>query len=359
MSTEMQKIKAIKAKYLAKLFKMANVVSVGIGFKKYESTGEIFLDRIVIVVGVSQKIRLIDLDPKDIIPYNLDGIQTDVVQVGEIRALQTPDPKTKLRPAPGGCSIGNVLVTAGTMTCKVLRDDEALILSNAHILVPDPTLSETDETNIVQPGTYDGGTEPEDHIGSLIDYVTVEPIVAESECTLSRATAWLLNGISSLLRRQTRFLPMAVDLRMNIVDAALCKPENADDVGPEVIGIGVPIGSVPAVLGMQVTKSGRTTGLTKGVVTQVDVTTSVGYGGGKMAMFTDQIIITGDDEVPFSRGGDSGSGVFYALADGPAICGLLFAGNDQENVTIANQFLRVEEALNIHIHEKENEVNNQ
>jgi hypothetical protein len=90
-------------------------------------------------------------------------------------------------------------------------------------------------------------------------------------------------------------------------------------------------------LGMAIRKSGRTTGLTAGEVTQVDVTVNVQYGAGRTARFTDQLM-TG----PMSQGGDSGSAVVDAEN---RLVGLLFAGSDSS--TIINRIEHVVAELDL------------
>jgi hypothetical protein len=81
---------------------------------------------------------------------------------------------------------------------------------------------------------------------------------------------------------------------------------------------------------MVVQKTGRTTGHTKGKITQMYATVRVGYPGGS-ALFEDQLIISPENNgQPFSQPGDSGSLVLCGLNP----VGLLFAGSD--TITIVN-----------------------
>ena len=85
-----------------------------------------------------------------------------------------------------------------------------------------------------------------------------------------------------------------------------------------------------AVPGMRVIKSGRTTGLTTGIVTATRVNgTQVNYGtriAPRIATFNDTIQIVSDvDGKPFSAPGDSGS-VILDLETGRPVA-LLFAGD--------------------------------
>ena len=103
------------------------------------------------------------------------------------------------------------------------------------------------------------------------------------------------------------------------------------------------IGSNPIepALGMLVGKTGRTTQLTQGRITAVNVTVNVNYGGGRVGHFRDQFSVragSGD----FSAGGDSGS-VVWEWAAGLRPCGLLFAGGG--GTTFCNRITRVLAAL--------------
>ena len=80
---------------------------------------------------------------------------------------------------------------------------------------------------------------------------------------------------------------------------------------------------------MPVTKSGRTTGVTRGTITAVGVNAvQVNYGTPTnliVATFNDTIEIVGDDGRPFSGPGDSGSVILETSTGRPV--GLLFAGD--------------------------------
>ena len=88
---------------------------------------------------------------------------------------------------------------------------------------------------------------------------------------------------------------------------------------------------------MAIQKSGRTTGLTKGEILQVDAMVTVQYGDGKTALFVDQIM-AGE----MCSGGDSGSVV---LDMDKNLIGLLFAGS--ETSTIINSIQHVYELLEL------------
>ena len=125
----------------------------------------------------------------------------------------------------------------------------------------------------------------------------------------------------------------------NQVDGALARPVSSDMVADEILELGAVTGEREAELGMEVKKSGRTTGLTTGTVQLLDASVQVGYGGEKIALFTNQILTTN-----MSQGGDSGS--LLVDAEGNRAVGLLFAGSDQ--VTIHNPIGVVKDALKFH-----------
>lgn len=333
-----ESLKPIRKKYANTLANLPNVISVGIGYKTVKGAKT---DTLAIIVGVQIKLPESLLQPQDVVPQDLEGVPTDVVQVGRIEVIppRAPVPRGKrIRPVKPGYSIGNKEITAGTLGCIVYRDGAPYFLSNAHVFVPDPTKPEAAIHDIIQPGAYDGGTHPEDWVASLKEYAHIQAISSLSECPVSTGLVLALNILSQkILRRESFFWAGASKQIANLIDAAIAIP--VTDFELEVEGIGVPTGMVEAELGMPVIKSGRTTEVTVGKVTQVDMTTAVGYGNMNLAVFDDQIAIQGDDEQPFCQGGDSGSVVFQKETSD--LCGLLFAGSETENLTIVNRMQNV------------------
>lgn len=82
---ELERLRTVKAAYEAELMGKANVVGVGIGFRQraWEMSGEP-----AIIVMVTHKVPLSELDPDDVIPRELEGVLVDVQAVGKLRALQ-------------------------------------------------------------------------------------------------------------------------------------------------------------------------------------------------------------------------------------------------------------------------------
>ncbi|MGQ9708880.1 MAG: hypothetical protein ACUVXE_00180 [Anaerolineae bacterium] len=85
--SEVARIRAVKAAHEAELMRKANVVGVGIGLRQRNGqyTGEL-----AIVVSVTHKVLLDELDPGDVIPREIDGVPVDVQAVGALRALDAP-----------------------------------------------------------------------------------------------------------------------------------------------------------------------------------------------------------------------------------------------------------------------------
>jgi uncharacterized Rossmann fold enzyme len=73
----------IKSRYERRLLKLANVVGVGVGLK--EIAGQL-TDQVAIIANVTQKKPLSELSARDVVPTELDGVVTDVQEVGYIKA---------------------------------------------------------------------------------------------------------------------------------------------------------------------------------------------------------------------------------------------------------------------------------
>lgn len=349
----------------------ANVVGVAVGNKgdKTQAEGEA-----AVVVLVEKKLPLAALSATDVIPKQLDGIRTDVYEVGYLRAHETP--RDRFRPTiPSGVSIGHFKITAGTLGTIVTdrNTGEKLILSNNHVLANSNDAAKGD--NILQPGPADGGQNPADMIAHLerfipLQYIgdpeptpgpgpgplppTPDPGEDAGGCLLILANIInLISNASGSSQRLTTISQQAVAPAVtpaptpvtmigaqavtNLVDGALAKPVDPGLFSGEIRGIGMVSGSKPVTLGMGIRKSGRTTDLTTGTVTLLNAIINVAYGA-KTARFSGQVIST-----PMSQGGDSGS----LIVDGTenTAVGLLFAGSPQ--ATIFTPISMVLDALQI------------
>jgi hypothetical protein len=303
-----------------------NLVGMGYGVKW---TDGVPTGKPALLALVSQKIDPDDLLESDLIPEKIDGMQTDVLAVGELFAFQAEPVlevgaqalARKARPASGGYSVGHVKITAGTIgTCVYDQigtpgnpsgiPRQYYILSNNHVLANSNSASPGDP--ILQPGPIDGGVDPADRIATLDRFV---PITFDPPVPLAR--------------------------HRNLVDAALAVGE-FHDLKREVHWVGHLTGwrkRAEINVGLEVQKTGRTTSFTTGRVTAVGATVIVNYGNGRVARFRDQIFTTA-----MSAGGDSGS--IVADRDNKAV-GLLFAGSRM--ATVLNHIQHVRKLLEIEI----------
>jgi hypothetical protein len=263
-----------------------------------------------IIVLVEEKQRKSGVGKRDLVPAEISGVPTDVMEVGKIEALVF---NAKTRPALPGFSIGHHAITAGTFGC-VVRDirhrvpqpgeGDYLILSNNHVLA-DINAGKPGDL-ILQPGPFDGGLFPSDAVAILERF---EPIVL------------------------TQFAGPGY----NLVDAAVARPSHSRNLTASIIGAIMPLGVDQARVGTFVIKAGRTTQVTVGIVIAVNATVAVGYGSAGSGLFQHQILTT-----TLAAGGDSGS---LLMDRGLKAAGLLFAGSSR--ITIYNHIADVEAALGV------------
>jgi len=333
----------VKELHKWELLSKPNVVMVATGPKvaKGLPTGDD-----AIICSVVNKVPPTALSRLDRIPEMVEGIPTDVVEVGVLRA-DPPIPAAfdlgrtdKHRPTVCGISIGHYLITAGTLgfIAVDLETGALVIVSNNHVLANSNGAEKGD--NVLQPGVHDGGSSPDDILGHLLRFVpiTFEGSVPPTPCPIADRVASLINAAPRVLHKTTRLVP--VQATANLVDAAIATPISDDMITPEILEIGTIAGVAAADIGMKVQKSGRTTGLTEDFITQMNATVRVQYGSNRVAVFEDQLV-AGE----MSQGGDSGSAVLDMNRN---IVGLLFAGSD--TTTIVNPIQDVLELLNIDVY---------
>jgi hypothetical protein len=332
--SEQNQVRQVKALHTEAILAKPNVVGVGTGYKVSRGRRT---DQLCVVTLVRQKLPRAGLVPAAMVPAEIDGVVTDVVEVGDIRALQART--DRWRPAPGGVSLGHYKITAGTFG-TVVRDRNTgarLILSNNHVLANSNDASPGDP--IIQPGAADGGNVNDDTIAHLERFCPIDFGTSPPACSLATGVAGLANALAGLLGSKHRLEAIRSDPQAsNLVDAAVARPVDDDDILDDILEIGTVQGITPAMLGMSVRKSGRTTGFTTGEITVMDATVSVSYGSSGTARFDDQIVTSA-----MSQGGDSGS--LLVAADSLQAVGLLFAGSDQ--TTIHNPIQAVLDCLEI------------
>ena len=307
----------------SELLERNNVLGVGLGYKVRD--GQVS-DELSLIISVSQKLPLAQLSPQDLIPKAIQGLLTDVVETGRIRAF-SENPRVRRRPAQPGVSVGHHAITAGTFGLLVQRNGTPFMLSNNHVLANSNDAQIGDV--IYQPGPSDGGTEA-DRIAMLAEFEPLDFGKKRGECSIANALTIFLNGLAALTGSKHRLEPVLITPGDNVMDAALARLAAPELVVPQILEIGLPTGVAEPELGMAVQKMGRTTGFTEGIVTQIDVTVNVDYGG-RTVRFTDQVFTN-----RMSSPGDSGSGILDMERHA---VGLLFAGSGR--VTIFTPIRRI------------------
>jgi hypothetical protein len=245
--------------------------------------------------------------------------EVDVRYIGQVTKRAEPWYRKPTRPLRIGASIGHFKVTAGTLGGFVRdRDGGAvLILSNNHVLANENHAKKGD--HILQPGAYDGGQDPEHKVGELPRFVKLKKVGA------------------------------------NFVDCAVASIDPGIEFDHRTLtGLGKLAGLGDALLAVddQVSKIGRTTGLTKGRVSAFELdNVGVVFNTGVLK-FNGQVEIEGADTGPFCQGGDSGSLIVDASRRAVA---LLFAASDQggsngQGLTFANPIRAVLDSLKVDLH---------
>jgi hypothetical protein len=274
------------------------VVGVGIGTKV---VGNRDTGMRCVKVYVAQKLDPGELEPGCRVPEEVGGAPTDVEDAGEVRSLAFSG---RVRPIPGGISIGHPEGGTGTLGCMVEdgRTRELPLLSNNHVLAAENRASLGDP--ILQPGPDGGGRVECDAVASLA-------------------------GFHPLHKKG-----------VNNIDAALGRPHDPETIEAVLRNLGPARWTARSRVGMRVLKSGRTTEVTEGRIIDVDATIRVAYGDG-LLLFRDQIIIRGEGS-SFSSFGDSGS---LVVDSRNRAVGLLSGGSPF--VTVANKILWVMRGMKV------------
>lgn len=263
------------------------------------------------------QVRAVLVDSMGIQAAATDEVPLTVETTGLIEAQPH---RFRIRPAPSGVSVGHYRITAGTIGCLAVglrppRSSRLLVLSNNHVLANSNNAVYGD--CICQPGPYDGGRCPRDQVAILERFVPINFAGGVNYVDCATGWAW-----PDRVRRELIYLRGGAPVYFRISSAP-----------------------VAPALGMLVGKSGRTTQLTVGRITGIGATIRVNYGGGRVALFGDQIAIVGTAGL-FSAGGDSGSSIWTWNATRNPV-GLLFAGGG--GLTFANRITRVLVALDIRL----------
>jgi hypothetical protein len=300
---------------------LSNVHATGVGIRL--RNGKPVPEEFVIKVYVFDKQALGDETPA-LTKNGYNGIEIDVeplpIQLalasrksaatkkatarrGTAEAAAAPANRGRRRPIVGGLSIAPLnQFFVGTLGCFVKRvtagAEQVFALSNNHVMADTNRLPIG--TPIVQPGPEVVPTTPGDIFAALSAFIPIQFPTSRLTPVVNRFDAAIaVISNSSLIRRGRMF--------------------GINNYTP-VLAAAVP--------GMRVIKSGRTTGVTTGIVAATGVNgVQINYGtrtSPRIATFNDTIEIVGDNG-PFSAPGDSGSVIIDRDTGRPIA--LLFAGD--------------------------------
>jgi len=323
-------------KYSKDLLNRENVVGVGVGYKQIRGEET---DQLSLIIFVEKKIPSDRLSKSGLIPGKIKDLHTDIVEIGRVRLLENR--VDRWRPACPGISIGHYKISAGTFGA-VVKDKttgEKLILSNNHILANATNGNDSRSSigdPILQPGPHDGGG-PNDQIATLLRFIPIRQTVQDVECPVAAAALHAGNIIIHTIRPRYNIRLTKYTNDINIIDAAVAKPNKQGLIDEKVLDIGMIEGTAHVVPGESIKKSGRTSGLSEGKVQAIGVTIKVGISEEENGLFTDQVVSN-----ILSQPGDSGS---LIVNSGKQAVGLLFAGSDK--YTIFNRIENVMERLKI------------
>src|SRR3954453_7021524 len=219
-------------------------------------------DKVAIVVSVKKKKAKSSLRGDQLIPPEIDGVPTDVIEDEIVpQQLRAPAPEVEIQvdataytTLQGGISMGpcrsvylsppdvpsaGYYIFVGTLGA-IVKDRTTgarMALTNFHVACVDSTWAVGD--TMTQPGRNDGGTCPAGKFGGI------------ERAVLS-----------------------------DHVDGSVVSIDAGKTTACQIVDIGDVKGKATATLGMAVRKRGRTTGLTYGTVGSVDYSTSINYGDG-------------------------------------------------------------------------------
>lgn len=297
----MDKLKIFVRTEGAEYLRDPNITSVGIGYRRKDGkpTKEIAIQFTVESESVLEALEEAGEPP---IPksFVIDGVEvpTDVIERSfepgyrVVAESETNARKTRSNPIVPGISVGHRSVTAGTIGGIFYdqREGTPYILSNWHVLQgPQGRIGD----DIVQPGPHDDNRVDQNRLGKLVR----SHLGPAGDC-----------AIATIEDR---------DFALDVID-----------LNVRVEQIGEP------ELGDKVIKSGRTTGVTHGIVTRIHTTARINYGGSVGRQDIGGFEIGPDDNhLPengeISMGGDSGSVWLFKADNGTTtriMAGLHFAG---------------------------------
>ena len=307
-----KKAKEVQDRHVEQLMRIPGVMGIGTGISK---NGRPVIRVFTIRAGISN------------IPQKLEEIPVETKVTGMFVA-HSDSPYWFPRPVPIGVSTGHPDITAGTLGARVIDENgNVYALSNNHVYanVNDAGIGD----NALQPGTYDGGIDPDDAIGTLFDYEPIDFSLFGSNAMDAAIVLTTPGEVGTATPADGYGTPNSIIWGDSDSDGEF---DNVNDL-----------------LGLPVKKFGRRTGLTHGQVSEINATINVCYDNcnniffAYLARFVDQIVITPGG---FSDGGDSGS-LIVTDDENHNPVGLLFAGSS--TTTLANRIDLVLERFDVSV----------
>ena len=307
-----EKILAVKKAFEQQLLKIPGVTGVAVGLKQKNGQP---IQELAIAIFVEKKKNKGDLKPDEIIPEEIEGFKTDVIESGFAIKSDTYKGGTHVESEPNGA------FSYGTLGCFAFTTDavpKQVLLSNQHVL-----MEAQNETPI--------GGDVGPNICSICSYccstIIAKILKAKINPDVDAAIAELKTG--------TQWLAEIEEIGIVTGDHTVTLAEISDAANP-----------------YQVRKKGARTGLTQGKVTHIDLTGPITNHDGSIHMnAVDQLrIVAIGTFTRFSDGGDSGSAIVNTSGE---VVGLLHADN-RTNVsagghTIASHIAKVKTHLGITI----------
>ena len=276
-------------RHQAALLKRPGVVGVGLGLmvKNGKRTRDVGL-------------RVLVRSPDVALPEEMEGVPIQAVVVGNVRANGT----ARVRPLEGGLSFSQAGVGSyGTMGAVVAdAAGSAMALTSFHVLAPACALSTS--ANVYQPATFDGGSEV---VGSVARWY-FHPGSAGA------------TGIDAAVAR----IPAEVPINFTIED------------------YGAITGLASAALGETISKVGRTTNQTFGVVTNLSTTIALAFDFGNKTFFNQVEVTVTSPSTEIAASGDSGA--VWVNSSGKVVA-VHMAANSAGTIAYANPIHAVRDRL--------------
>ncbi len=297
-----------------------NVSLIDLGLRIRDSQGQSLEPEVCVRVHVRQKLkgpafeRFANQHPGRIIDPQRIGFSVDVPQADyKLRQFRYPASSTLSKSRgrvfnhmQGGISISNAISSGyGTLGGKVIdrQTGAEMILSNWHVLYGNwyawPGMA------VYQPGRGDKG-----HSGHTVAH----------------------------LKRHAM---------EQFLDAAVAELAGTRSLSKNQFEIGAVTGVTNPILGMQVIKSGRRTGITTGIIDGIEGRQAIYYNGVQRVIRHVVHIAQTDDGGQISAAGDSGS--WWLDEETHQAVGLHFAGSDHPEYGLAIAMPPVLDALNVDI----------